>query len=170
MERLYVNLKNKQNSLTKLKDSILILEELKKNSINEMLNNSAESSKIVSTKAQIPSYANTSEFNSFEKANFNSLENWDEFFLYCGKNEKAFLPNVEDSYLKVLKEIIYKIEMSSIVYENILSEIDEYELRVKIRDSNPEKSYEGEIQNKKEKVKVMQENFLSNLKELTERM
>ena len=57
-----------------------------------------------------------------------SVSNWETFLGYSAKNEQAFAPNIEDSYLKLLKNIIYKIEMSTIVYENILEEIDAYEL------------------------------------------
>ena len=62
--------------------------------------------------------------------------------------------------------------MSSIVYENILSEIDDYELKIQIRDgkTTDNATIETEIQSKKEKIRVMQENFLYNLKELAGKM
>lgn len=62
--------------------------------------------------------------------------------------------------------------MSSIVYENILSEIDDYELKIQIRDgkTTDNATIESEIQSKKEKIRVMQQNFLDNLKELAGKM
>lgn len=110
--------------------------------------------------------------SAFQKAGFNCLDNWEEFLQYTFKNDKSIAPNIEDSYLKLLKEIIYKIEMSSIVYENILSEIDDYELKIQIRDgkTTDNATIETEIQSKKEKIRVMQENFLYNLKELAGKM
>ena len=99
-----------------------------------------------------------------------SVSNWETFLGYSAKNEQAFAPNIEDSYLKLLKNIIYKIEMSTIVYENILEEIDAYELKIRLRETGNEASLEGEIQGKKEKIGVMQENFLGNLKNLNDKM
>ena len=60
--------------------------------------------------------------------------------------------------------------MSTIVYENILEEIDAYELKIRLRETGNEASLEGEIQGKKEKIGVMQENFLGNLKNLNDKM
>jgi len=99
-----------------------------------------------------------------------SITNWETFLGYAAKNEQAFAPNIEDSYLKLLKDIIYKIEMSTIVYENFLEEVDDYELKIKIRESGKEANIESEIQNKKEKIRVMQDNFLGNLKQLNDKM
>ena len=142
-------MKEKQQFLIKLKENASLLEESKKSFFSK----------------------GGQEKITFEMTGFKSLENWEDFLVHCCKNEH---PNIEECFMKILKEILYKIEMSSIVYENILSEIDEYELMIKVREGNPQVNNQGTIDNdcqgKKEKIGVMEENFLGNLKELTGKM
>lgn len=151
----------KQKSLHKLKDAISLLEDLRTNSNSEMQTTLLEKGK----SSPEFKYSSDSDVKSLI-----SVSNWETFLGYSAKNEQAFAPNIEDSYLKLLKNIIYKIEMSTIVYDNILEEIDAYELKIKLRETGKETSLEGEIQGKKEKIGVMQENFLGNLKNLNDKM
>lgn len=149
------------------------LEDLKNRTISEILGIFGEVNKQNSSNPPMKSTDTEiyKEFTSFQKAHFNCTQNWEDFVLYTCKNEKNIAPNIEDAYLKLLNEIIYKIEMSSIVYENVLSEMDDYEMKIILREKNPaDLSIEQEIQNKKEKIKVMQENFLGNLRELAGKM
>jgi len=141
-------LKEKQQFLLKLKENASLLEESKKSVFSK----------------------GVQEKITFEMTGFKSLDNWEDFLVHCCKNEHR---NNEEGFMKILKEILYKIEMSTIVYENILSEIDEYELMIKLREGNlqiNQGTIDNECQGKKEKIGVMEENFLGNLKELKGKM
>ena len=157
---LYSSLKNKQLFLLKFKENVTSLEEFKRLSINEILI-SYSSSKTAN---------NPSDIIDFSK-DFYSLENWEEFLQYSYKNEQHITPNIEEYYMKTLNEILYKIEMSTIVYENILGEIDNYELLIKINENgNKTNIEEEELRKRKEIITVMEENFMGDLKELTGKM